>query len=62
MESFSAFQVVQVAIAILLGNVMTRCLFRGWERVKQDKVDWQTAGFYLAPLACIVIVLLGSTG
>lgn len=58
----TSFMILQIAVAVLLGNVMTRCLFRGWERVKQEKVDLTTAAFYLAPLALIVIVLIGSTG
>jgi hypothetical protein len=62
MEAFSAFQVCQLAVAFLIGNVMTRCLFRGWERVKADKVDWTTSAFYLAPLGLIILVLIGSTG
>jgi hypothetical protein len=62
MNAFSAFQVCQLAVAILLGNIMTRCLFRGWERVKKDRVDWSTSAFYLAPLGMIVLVLIGSTG
>lgn len=53
---------MQLAVAILLGNVMTRVLFRGWERLKQDRSDWLTSLFYLAPLAAIILVLIGSTG
>ena len=58
---FTAFQVLQLAVAILVGNVMTRVLFRGWERVKAEKVDWLTSAFYLGPLGLIVLVLIGST-
>jgi hypothetical protein len=62
MDAFSAFQVCQLAVAILLGEEKKRCLFRGWERVKKDRVDWSTSAFYLAPLGMIVLVLIGSTG
>ena len=62
MTSFSAFQIMQLAIAILLGNVMTRVLFRGWQRIREERSDFWTTMFYVAPLAAIVIVLLGSTG
>jgi hypothetical protein len=41
---------------------MTRCLFRGWDRVKQERLDFWTAAFYVGPLAMIVLVLIGSTG
>ena len=61
MVAFSAFQVMQLAVAILLGNVMTRVLFRGWERVKKDRFDFWTTVFYLGPLFAIVLVLIGST-
>jgi hypothetical protein len=52
---------MQIAVAILLGNVMIRILFRGWERVKGNRSDWLTNGFYLGPLAAIILVLIGST-
>jgi hypothetical protein len=55
-----AFGVVQLAVAVMLGNVMTRILFRGWDRVKSDRTDWLTTAFYLGPIAAIVIVLIGS--
>jgi hypothetical protein len=56
------FTLLQIAVAVLLGNVMTRCLFRGWDRVKQERLDFWTAAFYVGPLAMIVLVLIGSTG
>jgi hypothetical protein len=56
----SAFSLIQIAVAVLLGNVMTRVLFRGWDRVKSDRTDWLTTAFYLGPLAAIVVVLIGS--
>lgn len=55
----TAFQMAQIAAAVLIGNVLTRVLFQGWERMKnRQKGD---ALFYLAPLAFIVLVVLGST-
>lgn len=57
----SAFAVLQIAVAVLLGNVMTRVLFRGWERVKTEKTDWLTTLFYLGPLGMIFLVLIGSS-
>jgi hypothetical protein len=56
----NSFAIIQIAVAVMLGNVMTRILFRGWERVKTDRTDWLTTAFYLGPLAAIVIVLIGS--
>ena len=56
----TAFMVAQIAVGVLLGNVATRCLFRGWERVRQERVDLTTAAFYGAPLVLIILVLVGS--
>lgn len=62
MEQFSAFQVVQIATGVLLGNIMTLCLYKGYKRLDGPKTwTWETAGIYLGPLAMIVIVLIGST-
>jgi hypothetical protein len=57
------FTIVQIAVAVLLGNIMTRVLFRGWDRLKTrpNPFDFKTALFYLAPLGLIVLVLVGST-
>jgi hypothetical protein len=57
-----AFTMLQVAVAVMLGNVLTRILFKGWERVKADRVDWSTAAFYIGPLGLLILVLIGSKG
>lgn len=57
-----AFTILQIAVAVMLGNVMTRILFKGWERVKTDTVDMKTVAFYLGPLGLTLLVLIGSKG
>lgn len=60
---FTAFQVVQIAVGVLLGNLMTLALYRGYKRLDTPRVwSLETAGLYLGPLAMIVLVLIGSTG
>lgn len=59
----TAFQVLQIAVGVLLGNIMTRCLFRAWDSIKaEDDTTFsvKTALFYLAPLGLIVLVMTGS--
>jgi hypothetical protein len=57
-----AFTMLQVAVAVMLGNVLTRILFKGWERVKQERLDFSTLAFYAGPLGLLVLVLIGSKG
>lgn len=54
--------VLQIAVAVLLGNVMTRILFRGWERIREEKLTLSTYFDFLAPVAMILLVFIGSSG
>ena len=57
-----AFGILQIAVAVLLGNVMTRILFTGWERIKAERFSLVTYFDFLAPVAMILIVIIGSSG
>lgn len=57
-----AFTLLQIAAAVLLGNITTRILFRGWDRIKTERLDLTTLAFYAGPLGLIALVLIGSKG
>lgn len=57
-----AWQVMQIAAAVFLGNVMTLGLFKGWQRMKaEDGFSFTTAFYWLAPL-CLALVVLTTSG
>lgn len=58
----SGFTVLQIAVAVLIGNVMTRVLFTGWERIREEKFSLVTYFDFLAPVGMILLVLIGSVG
>lgn len=58
----TAFTVLQIAVAVLIGNVMTRILFRGWEKIQAERFSLSTYFDFLAPVAMILLVLIGSSG
>jgi hypothetical protein len=56
--AFTAFDLVSFAVAVLIGNVMTLALLKGWQRMKrEDSFSWVTAAYYLGPLCMIIAVL-----
>lgn len=51
--------VLQIAVAVFLGNVMTLGLVRAWQRMKMgEDVSWSLGFYWLAPLGLTLVVLL----
>ena len=58
-ERMDAFMVLQIAVAVFLGNVMTLGLVRAWQRMKMgEDVSWSLGFYWLAPLGLTLVVLL----
>ena len=53
-----AFGVLTFATAVLIGNLATLSLIKGYQRMKREnRFEWVTAFYYLSPLALIIGVL-----
>jgi hypothetical protein len=62
MDSFSAFQVVQIAIAIFLGNLLTFLVVKGTAVLERDGgPPWKHFAYAFACFMAVV-VLIGSRG
>ena len=53
-----AFTILQVAVAVFLGNVATLATFKAWQRMKrEDRFDWVTGFYWITPLSGSALVL-----
>lgn len=56
--TIDAANIMSLATAVLIGNIATIMLIKGYQRMKrEDRFEWVTAGLYLAPLMLIVGIL-----
>ena len=54
----TSFQMIQIAMAVFVGNVMTICVIKGYQRMKaSDRFDWITAGLFCGPMLATAAIL-----
>lgn len=53
------FGVVQIAAAVLLGNLLTLVLVKGWQIIeREDPASWWRYAMPVVPLALVALVIL----
>lgn len=60
----TAFNVLQIAVAVMCGNILTKLLFTAWGSIKAEDegmFSLRTAACYLGPLGLILLVMAGSS-
>lgn len=53
-----SFDILTIASAVFLGNVMTLGVFKGWQRLKsENRFEWFTAFIFVTPLLMMAATL-----
>lgn len=53
-----SYTIIQVAVAVFLGNVMTLGVVKAYQRMKlENRFEWVTAVYFLAPLIATAGIL-----
>jgi hypothetical protein len=57
----TAFQVMQIAMAVFAGNALTLLMVKGYQWMIAEGSPWWASACYAFPLLLVVLVLIGST-
>ena len=56
------FTMVQIAVAVFVGNAFTLLMVKGVQKLEQEGSSWYARGCYALPILIGVLVLIGSRG
>jgi hypothetical protein len=57
-----AFTMMQIAIAVFIGNALTLLMVKGYQKLDADGSKWFARACYALPLAMAALALIGSKG